>query len=44
MTTIDKVGSMAILLPLAIGLIVVAARVCGVVNHMVGSFLGLTLM
>jgi hypothetical protein len=44
MTTVDYVGSMAILTPLAIGLIVLAARACAVVHHLVASVLGLTIM
>jgi hypothetical protein len=44
MTTVDKVGAMAVLTPLAAGLIVLAARLCGVVHHLVGSVLGWPLM
>jgi hypothetical protein len=44
MTTIDKIGSTAIPFPIAVGLIVLAARVCGLLSHLVESFLGSTLM
>ncbi len=44
MTTVDFVGSMIILTPLAVGLIVLAARMCGAISLMVGSVLGWTLM
>jgi hypothetical protein len=44
MTTVDKVGAMAILTPLAAVLIVLAARLCGVVHHLVGSVVGWPLM
>jgi hypothetical protein len=44
MTTVDKVGAMAVLTPLAAVLIVLAARLCGVVHHLIGSILGWPLM
>jgi hypothetical protein len=44
MTTVDKVGAMAVLTPLAAVLIVLAARLCGVMHHLVGSVLGGPLM
>ena len=44
MTTVDKVGAMAIMTPLAAGLIMLAARLCGVVQHLVISVLCWPLM
>ena len=44
MTTVDNVGAMAVLTPLAAVLIVLAARLCGVLHHLVGSVLGWPLM
>jgi hypothetical protein len=44
MTTVDKVGAIAVLTPLAAFLIALAARLCGIVHHLVGSVLGWPLM
>jgi len=44
MTTVDKVGAMAILTPLAAGLVVLATRLCGAVQNLVISVLCWPLM